>query len=241
MRRFYHIALRIALEEETGASRAIVALVSDEAKEAMGIPLDAQPFAEGVSSAVYENSKGNIVSFLPEEDSANFAKKLMGKDSTVLPAVHRVEEVEVVETPEYREIREERGQQYVPRHIFAIEMEKLQVLDQEEKSYIKEILEGHSRGIIESDRHTFLDDYVHEDMKSELREKLEADPFGQAILDLFEKLRSAKLYHGDLKLENIAWTPHGTLKVIDFGAISDDVFEESVRSSMGPFPWSTHS
>ena len=228
MNRFHHIALRIALQEETGAAPFVESLVSDKMKQAMDIPLDVQSFAEGVSSAVFENAKGHIVSFLREQRAHAFASGLIGKENVTLPMVYETEMFEVEDTPERKKTREEMGYEYTPMSLFAIEMEKLEVLDEEEKDYIAELVgqETHDRG------YTFLESYIHKGMSSELKEKLEADVFGQAILDLFGRLSKEPFFHDDLKLENIAWTPQGTLKAIDFGSIDSDGLQSSIRDSL---------
>lgn len=203
--KLHRIAERVA-DDQTGADFYIAGLVTSEMREKMSIAEGAQPFDKGTSSAVFENEQGRIVSFFPQSSIYEVANKLKGKNLSTLPEIYEVE-IFVDENMENETL-------------YAIEMEKLQPLDDAEEDHLLDILDGSLH----------LDDIVPKKV-----EELSQSDLGRASLDLISRLKQEGIIHTDLHIQNIAWTPDGKLKAIDFGGVLPDDMEGLMMSSFPKF------
>lgn len=111
------IILRIANQEETSAGY-IEVVITPEIKAKFNIPENARAVTEGLRSAVYENSLGQIVAFT-ETNACPPAYKSIGRNSEILPEIYDLEEIDL----------EFHGDKY---KFCVIVMEKLQPLDDSE-------------------------------------------------------------------------------------------------------------
>ena len=119
------IILKIAFQDETSANDWVTRRITPETKIRYKIPENAEPFTEGNTSAVYENTLGQIVAFT-DSYACNPAYKSIGKNSEILPEIYDLDEIEL-----------SKGSKFC-----VITMEKLTPLNRSEKNYIDRILEG---------------------------------------------------------------------------------------------------
>lgn len=118
------VAFKVAFQEETSANSWVTRQITPETKIKYKIPENAEPFSEGATSAVYENSLGQIVAFT-DKKACDPAYKSIGKNSDILPEVYDLDEIVLDEGK-----------------FCVITMEKLTPLNISEKDYIDRILEG---------------------------------------------------------------------------------------------------
>lgn len=257
------IAIRIAhtsSDEHVGYSEDVLKVVDEAMRFAMGISPIAKPMVAGISSAVFENQRGNIVVFTFDPNAAEVARSIKGELKEVLPEIYEVQEWEKEEGSE--------ESWEVPRSgaptdkIYAIEMEKLRLLNMEEKIIWGTWMEDFEQGQFDPD--TFeqaeiedfedkMDDdpnafenvlYVLQD-EGKRWDDLEWDDYEQVRDYMLRKMRdlAAKAYildihHNDAHPFNIAWGKDGDLKFIDLEDVDLEKVDLAPQSVRGPLGWS---
>lgn len=188
------IAARVA-NRRYGYSAILLEKVTDEMKRAMDVDESAKPFESGANSVVYENDKGNIVSFSDWDKLYEIGKKAMDKGASTLPEIGRVEEFEMAE-------EEEAGYfSSGPAKMYAVEMEKLNMLSGDDQRVWNK----------------YKDDIFHGDGPKSVDP--EDKEFVQGMLDLKEKSAKEGVTQEDPDSGNVAKDNHGDFKWIDLELI----------------------
>lgn len=124
------IAARVVAR--TAAMPELADVITPEVKEQFGIDPDAEPSEFGSNSAVFETSRGTVVSFVWQERAWQVAKKAMGRFEDLLPKVLDVQKVfdPAVDEPVTPDL--DKMDRFDRSPIYAIEMEKLRPLNRSE-------------------------------------------------------------------------------------------------------------
>ena len=183
-----------AAEEQTSYSVFVLEAVTDEMRQAMDVPPDAEPFESGANSAVFVNSRDNIVVFSDYYAIRDVAQKARSLGSDTLPEIYDVQRFERDEETSFLE----------KSYMHAVEMEKLRVLTSSEgnvwQKWQKKVFGPENEGMPEG---------VPPD-------ELE---FVEAMADLQGRAARDKVVQGDLWSGNIAWDGSGKMKFIDLEVI----------------------
>jgi hypothetical protein len=220
----HRIASSIASDGHTGVNQKVYQSITPEMLKEMGVDENAQPYEEGMSSAVFDNTRGNIVVFSLR--NINYiANNISGPLSDVLPTIVKTEKFPLEETTEtdWREPSD---------FLYAVEMERLDPLSSEEE-LVFTIWKG---PIFEGNPDTPEDEarFILEtpDDISVPRETI--DKMIPAMRFLKKKSERLNVYHFDLHARNVMWGKDGNLKFIDLedvGLLEAELAPQSTREA----------
>jgi len=169
--------------------------ITDEMRKTMGVDLKARPYESGANSAVFDNDKNNVVSFSTWDKLYSRAKKVKDRDSEALPKVYRIEKFELEE--------EEPGTIDLGKdYIYAIEMQKLNMLDKNEaeiwNKFQKDVFSGNYDVKVPSENKDFV----------------------KRMLKLKEIAENNGVEQTDMHSGNVAKDDNGNLKFIDLELVN---------------------
>lgn len=100
--------------------------LTEEMRKAMGVSENAQPFESGANSAVFVNERDNVVAFSDYSEIYNVASEAAKINSSTLPDIYQVQRFEKEDEPEGTF-------SFGIDYMYAVEMEKLETLSNEEQ------------------------------------------------------------------------------------------------------------
>lgn len=198
------IASRIAGFNKISYGQKILELVSDEIRKKYGVLPDAEPFEEGVRSAVFINSRGNVVAFFFGQEGCNIALESVGQYKTTLPEVYDIDTFNVPTNWSAK----------IDGTICVIEMEKLEMLS---KAEIREIEDFANKERIFYSQTGFADGFEEVESRGEQLTTLLYD-----VWDLVKRAKSEGVYHADFHSRNYGRGEDGKLKFIDWESVMLD-------------------
>lgn len=179
-------------------------------KEKFGIAPNEKAFSEGSNSVVYENKKGNIVTFISTNimgsSACEQAYKAVGRNSKVLPEIYDLEYISIPVT--------NHPAGYFNREFCVIEMEKLEPIKYDSKewfatySFLKSNIDDLKRIKYYNDKH-----------RKPGASLTNIDKLTDDVIELLEQMKIENITHLDLHPNNIAYGRDGKLHLIDWEAI----------------------
>ena len=195
---FARMAARVAEEEQTAFSMAVLENVTDDMREEMDVKPDADPFESGANSAVFVNGRGNIVVFSDYDALHKVAEKARGLGSDTLPEIYDVRKFSV-------EDEEEGTFSFGESYMYGVEMERLRTLDSGEEK----LWEKWQKLIFDPKNGAPGPDPDEKD-------------FVDAMTSLKERSERDKVVQTDLWSGNVAWDDKGNMKFIDLEVVNLD-------------------
>lgn len=257
------IAIRIAhtsSDEHVGYSENVLKVVDDAMRFAMGVSPSAKPMKSGISSAVFENQRGNIIVFTFDPNAAEVANSIKGELKEILPEIYEVQE--------WKKEEGAKEEWKIPRTgiptdtIYAIEMEKLRLLDEDEAMVWAAWIDDFEYGQDDPDKfeQMELDTFAHKvetdpmaadyvgfviDEQKKHWDDLDWESYDQTrdymlreMQDLAAKAYILNIRHSDAHPYNIAWGKDGDLKFIDLEDVKLENVDLAPQSVPEPLGWS---
>jgi hypothetical protein len=200
------IARRLATEDHTSYSIFVLEKITDDMRKAMDVPLDAEPYAPGANSAVFDNTNGNIVVFSDYTQFYNIAEKAQKRNSDALPKIFKVEKFEL-EGEEFTAY--ESSFMNESEYMYAVEMQKLNMLDKKEEAVVEKYR-----------KQVFSPEFSESDAESLLKKAGDDSNIVRHLIDLKERAERDKISHNDIHAGNMAKDDEGNYKFIDLEAVS---------------------
>lgn len=170
-------------------------LISKDIKSKYGVSPGQKAFESGIHAAVYPNSRGNIVAFIPSwigrEDACQVAYDSVGRNLTTVPEVFDLDQIKI----------------FPDKTLCVIEMEKLTPLSDDEQEEIWALLI----------KNKHLLDFS--DIKNYLAEKEDISPLMTDLVDLIDRMEKENISHADFSHDNVGRGRDQKLKLLDWESI----------------------